>query len=184
MLWSPRNQGCCALSRGKFCQLWRREGFAALCSSRPCLATWELLYVPFLYTYFTVKYGSSLFSQAYIQITFVEPYFDEYEMKDRVTYFEKNFNLSRFMYTTPFTMDGRPRGELSEQYKRNTILTTMHAFPYIKTRINIIQKEEVIGFGGQTYFLSGWRSLRGKVLKFCARQKKKKKSWIFQTLLS
>ncbi|XP_054254002.1 dedicator of cytokinesis protein 8 [Indicator indicator] len=83
-------------------------------------------------------------NKAYIQITFVEPYFDEYEMKDRVTYFEKSFNLSRFMYTTPFTMDGRPRGELSEQYKRNTILTTMHAFPYIKTRINVIQKEEFI----------------------------------------
>ncbi|NXO05322.1 DOCK8 protein, partial [Rhinopomastus cyanomelas] len=83
-------------------------------------------------------------NKAYIQITFVEPYFDEYEMKNRVTYFEKNFNLCRFMYTTPFTMDGRPRGELSEQYKRNTILTTMHAFPYIKTRINVIRKEEFI----------------------------------------
>uniref|UniRef100_A0A8C3UU18 Dedicator of cytokinesis 8 n=1 Tax=Catharus ustulatus TaxID=91951 RepID=A0A8C3UU18_CATUS len=83
-------------------------------------------------------------NKAYIQITFVEPYFDEYEMKDRVTYFEKNFNISRFMYTTPFTMDGRPRGELYEQYKRNTILTTMHAFPYIKTRINVIQREEFI----------------------------------------
>ncbi|NXB71894.1 DOCK8 protein, partial [Donacobius atricapilla] len=83
-------------------------------------------------------------NKAYIQITFVEPYFDEYERKDRVTYFEKNFNICRFMYTTPFTMDGRPRGELSEQYKRNTILTTMHAFPYIKTRINVIQREEFI----------------------------------------
>lgn len=81
--------------------------------------------------------------QAYIQITFVEPYFDEYEMKDRVTYFEKNFNLRRFMYTTPFTLEGRPRGELHEQYRRNTVLTTMHAFPYIKTRISVIQKEEV-----------------------------------------
>ncbi|CAB1322222.1 unnamed protein product [Coregonus sp. 'balchen'] len=37
---------------------------------------------------------------------------------------------------------GRPRGELNEQYKRKTILTTMHTFPYIKTRINVIQKEE------------------------------------------
>uniref|UniRef100_A0A8I3W143 Dedicator of cytokinesis 8 n=1 Tax=Callithrix jacchus TaxID=9483 RepID=A0A8I3W143_CALJA len=80
--------------------------------------------------------------KAYIQITFVEPYFDEYEMKDRVTYFEKNFNLRRFMYTTPFTLEGRPRGELHEQYRRNTVLTTMHAFPYIKTRISVIQKEE------------------------------------------
>uniref|UniRef100_A0A4W6C3U8 Dedicator of cytokinesis 8 n=1 Tax=Lates calcarifer TaxID=8187 RepID=A0A4W6C3U8_LATCA len=81
-------------------------------------------------------------SKAYIQITYVEPYFDDYEMKDRLTNFEKNFNLRRFMYTTPFTKSGRPRGELHEQYKRKTILTTMHAFPYVKTRINVIQKEE------------------------------------------
>lgn len=87
-------------------------------------------------------------TQAYIQITFVEPYFDEYEMKDRLTYFEKNFNLRRFMYTTPFTLEGRPRGELHEQYRRNTILTTMHAFPYIKTRISVTQKEEVKALGG------------------------------------
>ncbi|XP_068092049.1 dedicator of cytokinesis protein 8 isoform X2 [Hyperolius riggenbachi] len=83
-------------------------------------------------------------NKAYIQITFVEPYFEDYEMKYRMTYFEKNYNLRRFMYTTPFTLDGRPRGDLSEQYKRKTILTTMHAFPYIKTRINVIQKEEFI----------------------------------------
>uniref|UniRef100_A0A4W3I227 Dedicator of cytokinesis 8 n=1 Tax=Callorhinchus milii TaxID=7868 RepID=A0A4W3I227_CALMI len=83
-------------------------------------------------------------NKAYIQITFVEPFFDDYETKDRVTYFEKNFNLRRFMYTTPFTKDGRPRGDLSEQYKRKTVLTTLHAFPYIKTRINVIQKEEFI----------------------------------------
>ncbi|KFW01733.1 Dedicator of cytokinesis protein 8, partial [Eurypyga helias] len=125
------------------------EGFAALCSSKSRLAnvSYGMLRVcRSLYTSWVVKNcnDSSLFPQAYIQITFVEPYFDEYEKKDRVTYFEKNFNLSRFMYTTPFTMDGRPRGELSEQYKRNTILTTMHAFPYIKTRINVIQKEEFI----------------------------------------
>ncbi|CAN9513088.1 unnamed protein product [Ophioblennius macclurei] len=81
-------------------------------------------------------------NKAYIQITYVEPFFDDYEMKDRLTNFEKNFNLRRFMYTTPFTKSGRPRGELNEQYKRKTILTTMHAFPYVKTRINVIQKEE------------------------------------------
>uniref|UniRef100_A0A674C059 Dedicator of cytokinesis 8 n=1 Tax=Salmo trutta TaxID=8032 RepID=A0A674C059_SALTR len=81
-------------------------------------------------------------NKAYIQITYVEPFFDDYEMKNRLTNFEKNFNLRRFMYTTPFTKAGRPRGELNEQYKRKTILTTMHAFPYIKTRINVIQKEE------------------------------------------
>lgn len=47
------------------------------------------------------------------------------------------------MYCTPFTLDGRAHGDLNEQYKRKTILTTSHAFPYIKTRINVIHKEEV-----------------------------------------
>lgn len=81
--------------------------------------------------------------QAFIQITYVEPYFDTYEMKDRITYFDKNYNLRRFVYCTPFTLDGRAHGDLHEQFKRKTILTTSHAFPYIKTRINIIHKEEV-----------------------------------------
>lgn len=32
--------------------------------------------------------------RAYIQITYVEPYFDVSELRQRVTIFEKNFNLS------------------------------------------------------------------------------------------
>ena len=83
--------------------------------------------------------------QAFVQITYVEPYFDTFEMKDRITYFDKNYNLRRFVYCTPFTLDGRAHGDLHEQFKRKTILTTSHAFPYIKTRINVIHKEEVRG---------------------------------------
>ena len=47
------------------------------------------------------------------------------------------------MYATPFTLDGRAHGELNEQYKRKTILTTAQAFPYIKTRITVIAREQV-----------------------------------------
>uniref|UniRef100_A0A8C1K9M9 Dedicator of cytokinesis 6 n=1 Tax=Cyprinus carpio TaxID=7962 RepID=A0A8C1K9M9_CYPCA len=83
-------------------------------------------------------------TQAYLQITYVEPFFDTYELKERITYFDKNYNLRTFMYCTPFTLDGRAHGDLHEQYKRKTILTTSHAFPYIKTRINVIHKEEII----------------------------------------
>ncbi|XP_078525635.1 dedicator of cytokinesis protein 7 isoform X9 [Lissotriton helveticus] len=83
-------------------------------------------------------------NKAFIQITYVEPFFDTYEMKDRITYFDKNYNLRRFMYCTPFTLDGRAHGDLHEQFKRKTILTTSHAFPYIKTRINVTHKEEII----------------------------------------
>lgn len=41
------------------------------------------------------------------------------------------------MYATPFTPDGRAHGELHEQYKRKTILTTANHFPYVKTRIQV-----------------------------------------------
>ncbi|CAL8303287.1 unnamed protein product [Merluccius merluccius] len=83
-------------------------------------------------------------NKAYLQITYVEPFFDTYELKERITYFDKNYNLRTFMYCTPFTLDGRAHGDLHEQYKRKTILTTSHAFPYIKTRVNVLHKEEII----------------------------------------
>uniref|UniRef100_A0A8C5LQ60 Dedicator of cytokinesis 6 n=1 Tax=Leptobrachium leishanense TaxID=445787 RepID=A0A8C5LQ60_9ANUR len=83
-------------------------------------------------------------NKAFIQITYVEPFFDTYELKDRVTYFDKNYNLRTFLFCTPFTLDGRAHGELHEQYKRKTVLTTSHAFPYIKTRVNVVHREEVV----------------------------------------
>ncbi|XP_076463063.1 dedicator of cytokinesis protein 7-like isoform X1 [Babylonia areolata] len=82
--------------------------------------------------------------KACIQITYVEPYFDAYEYKDRITFFDKNYNLKRFMYATPFTLDGRAHGELHEQYKRKTILTTAQSFPYIKTRLTVVERHQVI----------------------------------------
>ena len=33
--------------------------------------------------------------KAYIQITYVEPYFDSYDLKERKTAFERNFNISK-----------------------------------------------------------------------------------------
>lgn len=32
--------------------------------------------------------------KAYIQITYVEPYFETYELRNRETHFERNFNIS------------------------------------------------------------------------------------------
>merc|ERR1712059_40399 len=82
--------------------------------------------------------------KAYIQITFAEPYFDNYELRDRVTAYERNHNISRFIYSTPFTPEGSPHGELVEQYERKTILTTINHFPYIKTRIQVAHQKQVV----------------------------------------
>ncbi|CAF4506150.1 unnamed protein product, partial [Rotaria magnacalcarata] len=49
------------------------------------------------------------------------------------------------MYASPFTMDtNRAHGSLHEQYKRKTILTVERAFPYVKTRVGIIDRERLI----------------------------------------
>ncbi|KAF5303063.1 hypothetical protein FQR65_LT08392 [Abscondita terminalis] len=81
--------------------------------------------------------------KAYIQITYVEPYFDPYELRHRQTHFDRNYNIKRFMYATPFTPNGRAHGELHEQYKRKTILTTAVHFPYVKTRIQVIHRTQI-----------------------------------------
>ena len=40
--------------------------------------------------------------KAYIQITYVEPYFDDFELRDRVTAFERNFKISKFFIVYNF----------------------------------------------------------------------------------
>lgn len=47
------------------------------------------------------------------------------------------------MYATPFTPAGRAHGELHEQYKRKTILTTAVHFPYVKTRIQVVHRIQI-----------------------------------------
>ncbi|XP_039764432.1 dedicator of cytokinesis protein 7 isoform X2 [Pararge aegeria] len=82
--------------------------------------------------------------KAYIQITYVEPYFEPHELRTRLTHYERNYNIKRFMYATPFTAGGRAHGELGEQCKRKTLLTTAHHFPYVKTRIQVVQRTQII----------------------------------------
>jgi len=86
-----------------------------------------------------------LANKVYIQVTYVEPYFDTSEIQHRPTHFDRNYNLKRFLYASPFTKDtNRAHGSLPEQYKRKTILTVERAFPYVKTRIPIIDRERLV----------------------------------------
>ncbi|XP_063772080.1 dedicator of cytokinesis protein 10 isoform X4 [Pseudophryne corroboree] len=75
---------------------------------------------------------------AYFQVTYVTPYFDEKELEDRKTDFEKHHNISRFVFETPFTLSGKKHGGVEEQCKRRTVLTTSHSFPYVKKRIQVV----------------------------------------------
>ncbi|XP_059617297.1 dedicator of cytokinesis protein 7 [Phlebotomus argentipes] len=82
--------------------------------------------------------------KAYIQITYVEPYFETYELRHRETHFERNFNIKRFIFATPFTKTGKAHGDLHEQCKRKTILSTANHFPYVKTRIQVVSRAQIV----------------------------------------
>ncbi|XP_070173876.1 dedicator of cytokinesis protein 9-like isoform X3 [Littorina saxatilis] len=77
------------------------------------------------------KYG-------YIQVTYVTPYFEEKELGERMTYFERHNTIKRFMFETPFTKGTQAHGAIEDQYKRRTILATTHTFPYIKKRVEVM----------------------------------------------
>eukprot|EP00051_Salpingoeca_urceolata_P014520 m.184994 g.184994 ORF g.184994 m.184994 type:complete len:2151 (-) comp18109_c0_seq2:114-6566(-) len=76
---------------------------------------------------------------AHLQITFVEPYFETEDAEVRLTYFEKNHHISKFIFETPFTLSGKPHGNIAEQCKRKTILHVQpgFSFPYVKKRLLI-----------------------------------------------
>ena len=59
-----------------------------------------------------------------------------------MTAYERNHNICRFIFSTPFTTDGSPHGDLADQYKRKTILTTVNHFPYVKTRIQVLKQNK------------------------------------------
>jgi len=81
---------------------------------------------------------------AHIQITSVSPYFEPWELKDRLTYYDRNYNLNRFIFATPFTLSGKSQTDsVGEQHKRKTILTVENHFPYVKKRLLVIKKQEL-----------------------------------------
>uniref|UniRef100_A0A8C9TDJ3 Dedicator of cytokinesis 10 n=1 Tax=Scleropages formosus TaxID=113540 RepID=A0A8C9TDJ3_SCLFO len=78
---------------------------------------------------------------AYIQVTYVTPYFDEKELQEKKTDFERHHNIKHFVFETPFTLSGKKHGDVEEQCKRRTILTSISTFPYLKKRIQVVEQQ-------------------------------------------
>lgn len=78
---------------------------------------------------------------AYIQVTYVVPYFNEKEQLEKKTDFERHHNIDRFVFETPFTLSGKKHGDVEEQCKRKTILTTSSSFPFLKKRIEVVEQQ-------------------------------------------
>lgn len=59
---------------------------------------------------------------------------------------QKYFNYytaGRFAFNTPFTPSGKAHGDVTEQYMRKTILTSMECFPYVKKRSKVVKLDTV-----------------------------------------
>ncbi|XP_053664214.1 dedicator of cytokinesis protein 9 [Anopheles marshallii] len=78
---------------------------------------------------------------AYIQVTHVTPYYCKDELEMRPTEFEQNHDVDTFMYETPFTPSGSAHGAVEDQWKRRTVLTTLHSFPYVLKRIPVRDRQ-------------------------------------------
>nr|XP_032830786.1 dedicator of cytokinesis protein 9-like isoform X3 [Petromyzon marinus] len=77
---------------------------------------------------------------AYIQITYVQPFFSGAEQAARRTDFERGHNVRRFVFETPYTASGRKHGDVTEQCKRRTVLTTSHTFPHVRKRVPVVAR--------------------------------------------
>ena len=76
------------------------------------------------HTHSQVNPSSLDLDHAHIQITYVEPYFTSEELQEQRTKFERENEISRFVFETPFTPDGKAHGQVTRQCMRKTILTS------------------------------------------------------------
>lgn len=82
--------------------------------------------------------------EATLQITFVSPHFSADDGKKRSMFIDKNTNLLSFTFSTPFTKTGAAFGSVTEQYKRNTVVSVRNPFPHVTTAQQIVKREESI----------------------------------------
>ncbi|XP_061619113.1 dedicator of cytokinesis protein 11 isoform X4 [Phyllopteryx taeniolatus] len=104
---------------------------------------------------------------AYVQVTFVKPYFEEKEAPEKKTDFEKCHNINRFVFETPYTLSGKKRGGVEEQCKRKTVLTTANTFPYVKKRVEVVGEKQV-DLRPVDVAIDEMRSRTGELHKLCS----------------
>ncbi|OHT04801.1 Dedicator of cytokinesis family protein [Tritrichomonas foetus] len=76
--------------------------------------------------------------KGYIQLTFVEPFFEKKEMEKRVTVFECGSKLGMFKFETPFVKgEKKLQGSVETQWQRRTILKVKAVMPAITKRVEV-----------------------------------------------
>ncbi|TPP64669.1 Dedicator of cytokinesis protein 11 [Fasciola gigantica] len=94
-------------------------------------------------------------NKAYIQVNYVEPYKGPIRSGRPLTSFEKHHDVSQFMFETPFLLQPgmtttasllaagpKHSDDLTQQWKRRTILTTSGTFPHLRRRLEVVHVSE------------------------------------------
>ncbi len=79
-----------------------------------------------------------------LQVTFVTPYWSPEEDAEHEQFIQQTTGFTRFVFSTPFTASGRAQGDMTEQFKRKSILFVERPFPYVKTVQRVVEREEKI----------------------------------------
>lgn len=53
----------------------------------------------------------------YIQVTYVQPYFDDGELLERKNYYDRNTNIKRFFYELPYQLKNNENNENGDTNK-------------------------------------------------------------------
>jgi len=76
----------------------------------------------------------------YFQIVSVEPFFEQGEYG--ISQFDQYFNVSKFISEVPFSLEGKAiQDDMSKQQKKKTIFEVDLAFPYVKNRLEVVNKK-------------------------------------------
>lgn len=81
---------------------------------------------------------------AWIQVTFVEPYFEDPAIMHSDYMIDRSLGVSAFVYSKAFTEDGSKTEDKARLFKRKTVLHTERAFPYVKNRLTVVRREEIV----------------------------------------
>jgi len=89
-----------------------------------------------------VDRSSLEFNKVYYQVISVEPYAEQVE--SIVSPSEQHFKLNRFISETAFSGEKIAQEELSRQQKKKTVFVVDGCFPYLKYRLPVISKKEIV----------------------------------------
>jgi hypothetical protein len=90
-----------------------------------------------------IKPGELNPKEPQMQIISVEPFFGEDEAGNRVTDYQRNYDVTKFVFESPYHPEGAEKN-MENQHIRRTILHTETAFPSTRKRLRVAKKEEVV----------------------------------------